>query len=364
MSDNTTKGVNQDFLNKLEKDGVLTSKEISFNKAKNRFNLSTVDLTNKKVKTLEDVEKELICSKYLPFRRNLMNNISAEGGVGKTTLCLILIIIYLLEEKYDYKRESRALFWASEDTSDDITSRFHMICDELLKISENDKKYVIEHFLIIDLNTEIPVFLDGEKFKKKKTEDYDAFLELIEPFNLIILDPLLAFYSACDLNENDNSEAKKFMMLFSTITQKMKKTFIMLSHTSKHENGTRGASAFRDAFRYSVYISKYKFKQTDAEGNVIKDIKTGEVLYRDDESKSNLREVRIIKDNSNVSTFIKANRPFYRFCYEENYQIFDIELFPKSSKEESERILSIKDGSFITDIQKRNANEYLEFSEF
>lgn len=360
MSKNNTQGVSQEFLNYLNEAKLLTDKQKQVNEIKNKFQFSTVDLTETKIKTIYDMEQELICTKFLPFRRNLMNNISADGGVGKTTLSLTISIIYVLEEKYDYDRESFTLFWASEDNASDIQSRFNTICDDLLKLSKEDKMYAIAHIVIIDTQEEIPQFFDGDKFKRVRTKAYDEFVEMIEPFDLIILDPLLAFFSACNMNENDNSDAKKFMMLFTPLTEKMNKTFIMLTHTSKHESGTRGASAFRDAFRYSVYVSKYITLQLDDDEKPLKTDKN-EFIYKDDSSKLHIRQVRIIKDNGGVSGFLQANKPYFKFCYTNNYSTFDVELFTRDFVNRSEEMLIKKEGCFMTDISTRYEEEFNEF---
>lgn len=361
MSRNNTQGVNQEFLNHLSDKNVLTHQQKQIAAISDKFKLSTVNLSTDKVKTIEDIEQELICTKYLPLRRNLMNNISADGGVGKTTISLILSIIFVLEEKYDYGRESYALFWASEDNSSDLVSNFNTICDDLLKLSQEDKEYAIAHITLVDTQQEIPEFLSGDRFNRKRTKEYADFLEMIEPFSLIILDPLLAFFSASDLNENDNSDAKKFMMLFTSITEKMKKTFVMLTHTSKHESGTRGASAFRDAFRYSVFISKYLVVQEDEEGKPVKTEK-GEFIWKDDVNKLNIRQVRVLKDNGGVSSYLEANKPYFKFCYKDNYKIFNVELFTTEYLNRTKEVISKKDGCFMTDISSRYEQEYLDLS--
>lgn len=360
MSKNNTQGVNQEFLNHLKNNNLLSEKQKRMNEIKNKFEISTVNLASSKIKTVDDTEKELICTKFLPFRRNLMNNISAGGGVGKTTISLSIAIFYVLEEKYDYKRESSVLFWASEDNETDIQTRFNTICDDLFKLSKEDKAYAISHILIIDTKQEIPTFLSGDRFNRKKTKEYAEFLELIEPFDLIILDPLLAFFSACDMNENDNSDAKKFMMLFTPLTEKLSKTFIMLTHTSKHEAGTRGASAFKDAFRYSIYLSKYMTVQLDDDEKPIKNEKN-ELIYKDDIAKAHLRQVSVIKDNGGLSSYLEANKPYFKFCYKDNYKIFDIELFTKDFLKKSSELVNKKDGCFMTDISKRYEQDFLQF---
>ena len=356
-----SKGDKKELTQFLKDKNIMSEKDIHRATAFSKLGIvTTVDLLLETKKTLNDLEDELICTRYLPLRRNFLNNISADGGTGKTTLMLIQSCNYILQELYDYDREVNVLFWASEDSTEDINSMFHLICNELLELSEEDKACVISHITIIDVKTEIPVFLKNGKI----TDDYNSFLELIESYDLIAIDPLIAFFGACDLEENSNSDAKKFLMLFTSVCAKNKKTMITISHTAKGSSGTRGASAFQDAFRFSIYISKYKIKQKDEDGKDIRDFKSGEFIYAEDEDKSHLREVRIIKDNSNVSKFLKHNPIFFDFCYPNNFEIFDIQMFPRRKVFQDE--LKMKEKRFLSKIDREKIENFEnnDFSEF
>ncbi len=306
--------INKELLQKIAEDNQLSEAQINSINASKKLNIArVVDLTNIKIKSIKEVEADLICTKFLPLRRNFLNNICAKGGVGKTTIALEVAIITILEEKHN-NRNFNVLFWASEDSESDITDRFNIICNDILKLSKEDREYVLKNLTIIDIETDIPTFLDKEfgKGKIKRTEDYNSFIEFIEPFDLVILDPLLAFYSVCGLDENNNAEAKQFMLLFTSLSQKLKKTFLMIAHTAKHEEGIRGASAFRDAFRLSYSISKYQKKILDEDNKEVKD-QNGNCVMKDDSALSHLREVKIIKDNSSVELYLRAFKRFFIF---------------------------------------------------
>lgn len=303
--------INKTVLEEIMKQNSLTEVDLKKSLASQKLEVkSFVDLSDTRTKTIQEIEQDLICCKVLPLRRNFCNNISSAGGVGKTTASILLSVVYILEEKYKYNRSSKVLFWASEDSASDIRDRFNTVCNEILKIDANERAYVLERLSIIDIETDVPSFLNKEKFGTiKRTAEYEAFLELIEDYSFVIIDPLLAFYSACNLEENNNSEAKQFMMLFTAISQKMKKTFLMITHSAKNEVGIRGASAFRDAFRLSYSISKYQKKILDEEGKEVKD-QGGNVLMKDDIHLSHIREVKILKDNSCVELYLRSNREF------------------------------------------------------
>jgi RecA-family ATPase len=346
--------INKELLQKIAEDNQLSEAQINSINASKKLNIKqTVDLTDTRVKTIKEIEADLICSKFLPLRRNFLNNICAKGGVGKTTIALEVAIISILEEKHNYNRSFNVLFWASEDSESDIRDRFNIICNDILKLSKEDREYVLKNLTIIDIETDIPTFLERDfgKGKIKRTEDYNSFIEFIEPFDFIILDPLLAFYSVCGLDENNNAEAKQFMMLFTSLSQKLKKTFLMIAHTAKHEEGIRGASAFRDAFRLSYSISKYQTKILDEDKKEVKD-QNGNCVMKDNALLSHLREVKIIKDNSSVELYLRASKKFFIFVYEDCYSIFRVQIFKNKSKHELDKEIEISNNCYLTHTQK------------
>lgn len=345
--------INQKVLAEIIKENNLTEQDLKKSLASQKMSIKHfVDLSDTKSKSIQEIENDLICCKVLPLRRNFCNNISSAGGVGKTTTSILLAIVYILEEKYKYNRSSKVLFWASEDNASDLRDRFNTVCNEILKIDEDERDYVLKRLSIIDIETDIPTFLEKEKFGTiKRTEQYQNFLELIEDYSFIIVDPLLAFYSACNLEENNNSEAKQFMMLFTAISQKMKKTFLMITHSSKAETGIRGASAFRDAFRLSYSISKYQEKVLDEDGKEIKE-QNGTVLLKDNINLSHLREIKILKDNSCVELYLRANKRFFNFAYIDCFYIFKIQIFKQKNGLESDIQQEITDNNFLTHSQK------------
>lgn len=344
--------INKELLQKIAEDNQLSEAQINSINASKKLNIArVVDLTNTKIKSIKEVEADLICTKFLPLRRFFLNNICAKGGVGKTTIALEVAIISILEEKHN-NRSFNVLFWASEDSESDIRDRFNIICNDILKLSKEDREYVLKNLTIIDIETDIPAFLERDfgKGKIKRTEDYNSFIEFIEPFDLVILDPLLAFYSVCGLDENNNAEAKQFMMLFTSLSQKLKKTFLMIAHTAKHEEGIRGASAFRDAFRLSYSISKYQTKILDEDKKEVKD-QNGNCVMKDNALLSHLREVKIIKDNSSVELYLRASKKFFIFVYEDCYSIFKVQIFKQKSKLELDKEADYDD-CYLTHNQK------------
>lgn len=288
------------------------------------------NLLSGKRKSWNDIRDSLITPDFCPFRRFYVNNISANGGVGKSFLTLIIAILHILNERYEYDRDVKVLFWSSEDMFEDISDRFLMICEDVLGLSKNDIDYVNQRLTIIDGDSKIFSFIEGEKNFKKVSKNFEAFKKACVNFDLIILDPLLAFYSNSELDENNNSEAKMFMFLLTNWAFEDKKTFIVVSHSAKGSVNIRGAQSFLDAFRYSISLHRFEEPMLDEEGKVVKDLRTNEIIYKEIEEKSHLREVRILKDNSNICNFIKVNQEMFKLSNFNNYKIFEIQIFPES----------------------------------
>lgn len=289
---------------------------------------------NKKI--VNNNNDDLICKKYLPLKKEQLNCICSSGGVGKTTLALILAIYFILEEKHDHKRDSKVLFLATEDPEKKIIELFNNITDNLLKLSDEDKNYVIENLHIQDSGEVIPKFLENDKNNNLvETKEYKEFVnETITDYSFLILDPLIEFYSACGLDENNNSHSRRFMNLFARITNRMKKTILFLVHTSQSNGETpRGATAFMDAFRLCLSISKYKKKlikeNPDTKKNVEEKDLNGNTIYINDEEKKHKRVIKIIKDNSNLEDYLKKNEKYFIFPYFDVYNIFEIQIHNK-----------------------------------
>jgi hypothetical protein len=298
------------------------------------------NLLSGKRKSWNDVRNSLITPDFVPFRRFYVNNISSAGGIGKSALTLQTSILHILNEKYEYGRDVKVLFWSSEDMFEDVADRFFMICDEVLSLSKNDIEYVNERLTVIDGDSEIFSFIEGEKNFKKVSKNFVDFKKACENFDLIVLDPLLAFYSNSELDENNNSEAKMFMFLLTIWCFESRKTIIVVSHSAKGSVNVRGAQSFLDAFRFSISLHRFEEPLKDDEDRVIKDLRTGEIIYEEIADKSHLREIRILKDNSNISEFIKENQNQFKLNYRNNYKIFEIQVFPKRKRSlESDYVL-------------------------
>jgi replicative DNA helicase len=111
--------------------------------------------------------------------------------------------------------------------------------------------------------------------------------KVFDPYDLIILDPLIAFFGG---DENNNGHARYFMQLFTEYAGKTGKTIIFIHHSTKGTAGSRGAGAIVDAARLHYEVDRIK----DKEGKI-------------DGKKYHMRLIRLAKDNYNAGAILKAS---------------------------------------------------------
>lgn len=297
------------FINEITVDGVIIKNNL---------------LSGKK-KSWKDIRDSLITPDFVPFRRGYVNNLTGQGGVGKSMFTLQLSIIHILNERIEHGRDVNVLFWSCEDLYEDIADRFKVICEEILKLTLSDIEYVNERLTVIDGDSNVFKTLDKDK---KVSKEFKEFEESSKNFDLIILDPLVRFFSACGLDENNNVDANSFMSPFVEMASSNKQTIIFVSHSSKGSINIRGAQGFVDAFRYSVSIHKFEEVLLDDENRIVRDLRTNEILYREIAEKRHLREIRIFKDNSNIAGFIKMNKDQF-VINSGNYSSLTVKIFEK-----------------------------------
>jgi len=200
-----------------------------------------------KIKSFSDFQKketEFFCKNWIPIPRGAISLFTGKGGGSKTMASLQLLIRFLNENP-----EKKAFAWFSEDSEGVLQSRGEQIC-EMLQID----KSVLERLKAIENSEAVPHFTNFEK-KASMTEEFYAIKHALKPYDLVVLDPLIAFFSG---NENDNAQARFFMNhLNSWVVQQNKAMVIIHHHSKDRENGgaARGASAFVDAVRLQYTIT-------------------------------------------------------------------------------------------------------------
>ena len=226
------------------------------------------------IEKIEDKEVEFICKDWLPIPVRTVSLITAPGGTGKSWLVLQFAIRAI--QSGDIKK---AFLWLSEDPKEISKNRFNKIYDKVLNLQDSSIKSKLD---ISDSPT--IQFLYDDQRKVEVSPLLSHFKAKMQEYDLIILDPLIAFYGT---DENNNSSARRFMQLFTDWANKENKTIIFIHHSTKNTTQSRGASAFVDAVRTVYEIDKIK----DKEGNV---------------KESNKRVIKLTKDNYGISHLLKS----------------------------------------------------------
>lgn len=210
-----------------------------------------------------DSVTEFILTDWLPIPRGTVTIIAAPGGTGKSWTALQLAIRHSMESG------KQCAVWLSEDQDYESKTRAKGICEHILR-----KPFNLPGVKIISRS---PIQLIVNK--KFSHANFYKFKKNFKDFDLIIFDPMLAFYGG---EENDNSQARMFMQPFMDWAKETKKCVIFLHHSKKGGDGSmksnaRGAGAFVDAARTVYEINKI-----------------------DEESQSPEREFVLTKDNYGV----------------------------------------------------------------
>ena len=238
----------------------------------NNNTLELLEINN--IDTIEDKEVEFICKTWLPIPIRTVSLITAPGGVGKSWFVLQLAIRAIQEKKIN-----KAFLWLSEDPKEISKNRFNKVFEKVLNATDNSIKSKID---ISDSPT-IQFLYDDQK-KVEVSPLFSHFKVKLQEYDLIVLDPLIAFYGT---DENNNSSARRFMQLFTDWANKENKTIIFIHHSSKNTTQSRGASAFVDAVRTVYELDKIKDKDKK-------------------QQESHKRIVKLTKDNYGVSSILQS----------------------------------------------------------
>jgi len=238
----------------------------------NTNQLDLLEINN--IEKIEDKEVEFICKEWLPFPIRTVSLITAPGGTGKSWFVQQLAIRAIQEG-----RVKKAFLWLSEDPKEISKNRFSKVFDSVLKLTDNSIKSKID---ISDSPT--IQFLYDDQRRVEVSPLFSHFKVKLQEYDLIILDPLIAFYGT---DENNNSSARRFMQLFTDWANKENKTIIFIHHSTKNTTQSRGASAFVDAVRTVYELDKIRNKEGV-------------------EQESHKRIIKLTKDNYGISNILKS----------------------------------------------------------
>lgn len=226
------------------------------------------------ITAIDAEEADFICKTWLPFPKKTVSLISAPGGSGKSWMVLQLMMRHLIESP-----SSKAFAWLSEDPTGLTAHRAEKIARSVISKPLD----VFKGRLNITNSPTLQVLLE----QGRGIEINPFFTDLkksLQPYDLIILDPLIAFFGA---DENNNAHARKFMQLFTEWAAKENKTIVFIHHSTKNTTQARGASAFTDAVRLVYEVSLI----TDKKGEI-------------DETRNHMRKISLTKDNYGASKLL------------------------------------------------------------
>ena len=234
--------------------------------------LEILEINN--ISNIEDKEVDFICKGWLPIPVRTVSLVTAPGGTGKSWFVLQFAIRAIQEQKI-----KKAFLWLSEDPKEISKNRFNKIYNKVVKLTNEFIKSKI------DISDSATIqFLYDDQRKVEVSPLFSHFKAKLQEYDLIILDPLIAFYGT---DENNNSSARRFMQLFTDWANKENKTIIFIHHSTKNTTQSRGASAFVDAVRTVYEIDKVR----DKEGNV---------------KESNKRVIKLTKDNYGIGSILES----------------------------------------------------------
>ena len=230
---------------------------------------------------LDVVEKEpeFYLKNWLPIPLGTITIISAQGGTGKTWIVVQVALKFILENP-----NKKVFLWLSEDLESIVKHRMNSVCSDILDTKLDDR-----FKNITTTDTSPQPLLERDKGVYKMSYRFEQLKAELKDYDLIVLDPLLAFYGA---DENDNSQARLFMQPFMNWCKETNKSVVFLHHSNKGDNSsTRGAGAFVDASRVCYEVSKVYQK----------DKKSLDL----DLNSLHLRDIKLSKDNYGAIKHLK-----------------------------------------------------------
>ena len=223
-----------------------------------RINTQYTDNFLKPVPLSEIIEEETkyMCKKFIPFPLYSVGLIAARGGVGKTFATLTEANEYIEEQLQETGLIRKVLIVATEDRAGKLKARANKLN---LKHQEHIHISSIYSFDVLEKDPKTQNWKTTEEFYKFKNSSAD--------YGLIVIDPMLSFFSG---KENDNGDAKKFMMPFVRLADERNQNIIFLHHADKEGKGSRGAGAFADATRLTYYVNKETRKNEEGKTEEVK----------------------------------------------------------------------------------------------
>lgn len=292
---------------------------------------------------IEEEETEYICKNTVPFPKFSVGLISAKGGTGKTYAALTIANNFVEEQLEETKSIKKVLILATEDRAGKLKARAN--------------KLNLKHQPHIEISSIYSFDILEKDFRTqnwKLTEDFYKFKNDSAMFDLVIIDPMLSFYSG---KENDNGDAKRFMMPFVRLANERNQNIIFLHHADKEGKGSRGAGAFADATRLTYYVTK----ETQINGNnKLEEVKDSRKLrFEIQKENDDIKTVKILDNITNIGgigSFLLDVFPIKVEIQTSKEKQEDKKIFPQETISKKDEL-----GTNLTcdeDLTKNNVEEF------
>ena len=266
-------------------------------------------LKTKQYNTLASKPVETMVIAGIPYPTKGITMLASEGGVGKSFISIQLAVSYLMQNP-----KEKVLFWFTEDYEAIVRARVSMIT--------TDKSITSRMvFIVSDV---------------KDIDELKPLIKLSKKFGMTILDPLISFF---DGDENSNKDAREF---YNDI-KKLHGLIILIHHSSKGGETSRGASDFRNGVRmvYKVVKPELIFRQSTR------------VKKCDDVDLLGKRAILMDKDNWGISQGHPVN------CRTDEMGGYLMDCFPVSNEYElTVRTLKGDIEEELAKVDKEGAKEY------
>lgn len=288
-------------------------------------------------------ETKYMCKKYIPFPLNSVGIIAAKGGIGKTFAILTEADEYIDEQLEETGQLREVLIIATEDRAGKLKARANK-----LKLKHQ------EHIHISSIYSFDVLERDPKTQNWRTTEDFYKFKNSSANYGLIIIDPMLSFYSG---KENDNGDAKKFMMPFVRLADERNQNIIFLHHADKEGKGSRGAGAFADATRLTYYVTKETIKNDDGKFEEVKNSrKLRFEVQKENDDISSIKKLDPITTIGSIGSFLLDVFPIKVEIQHFEEKQEDKKLFPQETISKKDEL-----GTNLTcdeDLTKNNVEEF------
>ena len=193
--------------------------------------------------------------------------LSSEGGLGKTTLLMMLGVCIVTGRPWiGFQVDAahvgqRVLLVLAEESEDEVHRRLFNVCEHY-KLSEEERREVERRLLAVPLSgRQCPLFglaEDGSIAPTRAMQELrDLLHESSEPWALVVLDPLARLFPSA---ESENRLATAAVQMVEAMTEAPGHPLLLLAHHSSKlsrragDVDARGVTGLTDAARWALTL--------------------------------------------------------------------------------------------------------------